>query len=159
MAPIRETRTALVRRARKVYRVLQDAYPDAHCELDFASPLQLLVATMLSAQCTDVRVNQVTPALFQAYPTAADFAGADRADLESLIESTGFFRTKAANIQATAAILCADYAGQVPADLEALVQLPSVGAPSKPARCRFRCRRCSRSMECRLARAPMKRFR
>ena len=70
MAPIRETPVALVRRARKVYRVLQETYPDAHCELDFATPLQLLVATMLSAQCTDVRVNQVTPALFRAYPTA-----------------------------------------------------------------------------------------
>ena len=127
MAPLRETHTALVRRARKVYRVLSEAYPDAHCELDFATPLQLLVATMLSAQCTDVRVNKVTPALFRAYPTASALAGADRADLERLIESTGFFRTKAANIQATAAILCAEYAGEVPADLDALVKLPGVG--------------------------------
>ena len=127
MAPIPETHTALVRRARKVYRVLQEVYPDAHCELDFETPLQLLVATMLSAQCTDVRVNQVTPALFRTYPTAVDFAGADRAELERLIESTGFFRTKAANIQATATILCADYAGEVPANLDALVKLPGVG--------------------------------
>lgn len=122
-----EMRTALVRRARKVYRELVNTYPDAHCELDFANPLQLLVATMLSAQCTDVRVNQVTPALFRAYPTAAAYASADRAELETLIAPTGFFRTKAAHIQEAAAILCEQYAGEVPADLDALVKLPGVG--------------------------------
>lgn len=102
-----ESRTSLVRRARRVYRMLAEAYPDAHCELEFSSPLELLVATMLSAQCTDVRVNQVTPALFRRYPDAASYASADRAELESLISSTGFFRTKAEHIQEMAAILCA----------------------------------------------------
>ena len=91
------TRTALVRRARRGGRILAEAYPDAHCELDFQTPLQLLVATILSAQCTDARVNMVTPALFAAYPTAADLAAADRAELEAMIQSTGFFRAKAAS--------------------------------------------------------------
>lgn len=122
-----ESRTSLVRRARRVYRMLAEAYPDAHCELEFSSPLELLVATMLSAQCTDVRVNQVTPALFRRYPDAAAYASADRAELESLISSTGFFRTKAEHIQEMAAILCADYDGEVPADQAALVRLPGVG--------------------------------
>src|SRR5215213_2907243 len=89
-----ETRLGLVRRARRVVRVLGEGYPDAHCELDFADPLQLLVAVVLSAQTTDVRVNMVTPALFARYRTAADYASADRAELEEMIKSTGFFRNK-----------------------------------------------------------------
>ena len=86
-------------RARRIVRDLAQLYPDAPCALVFADPLQLLVATILSAQCTDVRVNLVTPALFARYPDAAAFADADRAELERLIQSTGFFRNKARNIQ------------------------------------------------------------
>lgn len=121
------TRTALVRRARRMGRILEEGYPEAHCELDFESPLQLLVATILSAQCTDVRVNMVTPRVFAAYPTAADLAGADRAELELMIESTGFFRAKSASLQGMAARLVEVYDGEVPGRLEDLVTLPGVG--------------------------------
>jgi len=121
------TRTALVRRARRMGRILGETYPDAHCELDFATPYQLLVATILSAQCTDVRVNMVTPHVFAAYPTPADLAGADRAELESMIESTGFFRAKAASLQGMAARVVEAYGGQVPGRLKDLVTLPGVG--------------------------------
>src|SRR5438270_3938735 len=89
-----ETPTARVRRARRMAKVLAETYPDAHCELDFTTPLQLLVATILSAQCTDKRVNEVTPTLFARYRSAADYAAADRAALEDLIRPTGFFRAK-----------------------------------------------------------------
>lgn len=126
-ASIPASRTALVRRARRMGRVLADAYPQAHCELDFGSPLQLLVATILSAQCTDARVNMVTPAVFARYPTAADLASADRAELEAMIASTGFFRAKAASLQGMAARLVAAYGGVVPATMEDLVTLPGVG--------------------------------
>ena len=121
------TRTALVRRARRMGRILGETYPDAHCELDFDSPYQLLVATILSAQCTDVRVNMVTPDVFAAYPTAADLAAADRAQLEAMIESTGFFRAKSASLQGMAARLVDAYGGQVPGRLKDLVTLPGVG--------------------------------
>lgn len=110
-----------------MYRVLAQTYADAHCELDFADPLQLLVATVLSAQCTDVRVNSVTPALFARYPTAADYAAADRAELERLIVPTGFFRAKAASIQGLAAAICERHGGEVPARMADLVALPGVG--------------------------------
>jgi endonuclease III len=122
-----QTRTALVRRARRLHRELAQAYPDAHCELDFTTPLELVVATILSAQCTDVRVNMVTPTLFGRYPTAGDYAAADRAELETLIASTGFFRMKAANIIAMAQILVERHQGQVPPRLDDLVALPGVG--------------------------------
>ena len=89
-----ETPGARTRRARRINRLLAETYPDAHCELDFSTPLELLVATILSAQTTDVRVNMVTPVLFAKYRTAADYAAADRAELEGLIQSTGFFRAK-----------------------------------------------------------------
>jgi endonuclease-3 len=121
------TRTALVRRARRMGRILGETYPDAHCELDYQTPYQLLVATILSAQCTDVRVNMVTPRVFAAYPTPAALAGADRAELESLIESTGFFRAKAASLQGMAARVVEVYGGEVPGRLEDLVTLPGVG--------------------------------
>ena len=121
------TRTALVRRARRMGRILGETYPDAHCELDFDSPYQLLVATILSAQCTDVRVNMVTPKVFAAYPTPADLAAADRAELESMIESTGFFRAKSASLQGMAARLVEAYGGEVPGRLKDLVTLPGVG--------------------------------
>ncbi len=125
--PAPPTRTALVRRARRMNRILARTYPEAHCELDFDSPLQLLVATILSAQCTDARVNLVTPAVFASYPSAADLAAADRAELEAMIVSTGFFRAKSASLQGMAARLVAAYDGQVPNRLEELVTLPGVG--------------------------------
>src|SRR5947208_13150782 len=90
-----ETRTGLSRRARRMNRALAEAFPDAHCELDFTTPLELAVATILSAQCTDERVNLTTPALFAKYRSAADYAGADRTELEEMIRPTGFFRNKA----------------------------------------------------------------
>ncbi|MBB4913086.1 endonuclease III [Streptosporangium saharense] len=122
-----ETRLGLVRRARQIDRVLAETYPDAHCELDFTNPLELLVATILSAQCTDKRVNLVTPALFAKYPTAEDYAGADRAELEELIRSTGFYRAKANSILGMAQALCERYGGEVPGKLKDLVTLPGVG--------------------------------
>ncbi|MGW0517935.1 endonuclease III [Crossiella sp. NPDC003009] len=108
-------------------RALAEGYPDAHCELDFTNPLELAVATILSAQCTDKRVNEVTPALFAKYRTAADYAGADRAELEEYIRPTGFFRNKAASIMGLGAALVEKHAGQVPKRLVDLVQLPGVG--------------------------------
>lgn len=111
----------------ETWRILRRTYPDAHCELDFTNPLQLLVATILSAQCTDKRVNAVTPALFKRYKTAAQFAAADRAELESLIASTGFFRNKANSILGMSQKLVAEYDGEVPRELTELVKLPGVG--------------------------------
>jgi endonuclease III len=108
-------------------RVLTDLYPDAHCELDFANPLQLLVATILSAQCTDKRVNMVTPALFAKYPTAPDYAAADRAEVEAIIMSTGFFRAKTTSIIGMAQALCDRFGGEVPRRLKDLITLPGVG--------------------------------
>ncbi|WP_214410016.1 endonuclease III [Sphaerisporangium fuscum] len=108
-------------------RILAETYPDAHCELDFGNPLELLVATILSAQCTDKRVNIVTPVLFAKYRTAADYAAADRAELEEIIRSTGFFRAKANSIMGMAQALCERYGGEVPGKLKDLVTLPGVG--------------------------------
>jgi endonuclease-3 len=119
--------TALKRRARKVVSVLGQTYPDAHCELDFTTPLELLVATVLSAQCTDQRVNKVTPALFLRYPDAASYAAADSAGLEALIAPTGFFRQKARTLQSLGQQLCDRFGGEVPARLDDLVTLPGVG--------------------------------
>ena len=139
MAAPRKTRTpapalpaprpplALVRRARRINRALALRYPDAHCELDFTSPLELLVATVLSAQCTDQRVNLVTPALFARYPDAWGYAGADRGELEDLIRSTGFFRAKSESLLGLGRALVERYDGVVPARLEDLVTLPGVG--------------------------------
>jgi endonuclease-3 len=107
--------------------VLTEVYPDAHCELDFTNPLQLLVATILSAQCTDKRVNMVTPVLFAKYPTAADYAAADRAEVEAIIVSTGFFRAKTTSIIGMAQALCDRFGGEVPPRLKDLVTLPGVG--------------------------------
>ncbi|RCV49849.1 endonuclease III [Marinitenerispora sediminis] len=108
-------------------RELAQMYPNAHCELDFTSPLELLVATILSAQCTDRRVNAVTPTLFARYPAAADYAAADRAELEELIRPTGFFRAKAGNLIGLGQELCARFGGEVPGRLADLVSLPGVG--------------------------------
>ncbi|MFI0468449.1 endonuclease III [Saccharopolyspora sp. 5N102] len=122
-----ETRLGLVRRARRMLRALAEAYPDAHCELDFETPLELAVATILSAQCTDKRVNEVTPALFRRYPTAAAYAGADRTELEEMIRSTGFYRNKAASLMGLGAALVEKYDGEVPRKLDQLVKLPGIG--------------------------------
>ena len=102
-------------------------YPDAHCELDFSNPLELTVATILSAQCTDVRVNMVTPSVFSKYPTAQAYASADRGDLEALIASTGFYRNKATNIIGMAQKVVEQFGGQIPDRLEDLITLPGVG--------------------------------
>ena len=119
--------TALVRRARRIDRVLAETYPDAGCELDFTDPFELLVATVLSAQTTDRRVNAVTPALFAAYPDAFALAGAERAAVEELIRPTGFFRAKTESILKLSAALVERHDGQVPARLADLVKLPGVG--------------------------------
>jgi endonuclease-3 len=108
-------------------RVLALAYPDAHCELDFTTPLELAVATILSAQCTDKRVNEVTPTLFARYRTAADYAGADRTELEEQIRSTGFFRNKAASLMGLGAAIEEKFGGVLPNDLDRLVSLPGIG--------------------------------
>ncbi|WP_062467593.1 endonuclease III [Demequina maris] len=118
---------ALVRRARAVNRALAEVYPDAHCELDYRDPFELLVATVLSAQCTDVRVNQVTPALFARYPDAASMAGADRDELEALIRPTGFFRAKAESLLGLSRDLVERYDGEVPGRQRDLVTLRGVG--------------------------------
>jgi len=119
-APLRERLT-------KILALLRKAHPDARIELDFRTPLELLVATVLSAQCTDARVNLVTPALFKKYRSAADYAAADPAMLEQEIRTTGFFRAKARNIMAAAQALVRDHRGAVPKTLEELVKLPGVG--------------------------------
>jgi endonuclease-3 len=119
--------TALVRRARKVNRVLAETYPDAGCELDFRTPFELLVATVLSAQTTDRRVNAITPALFAAYPDARAMAAADRAALEELIRPTGFFRAKTESLLRLSADLVERYDGEVPGRLKDLVTLHGVG--------------------------------
>ncbi len=115
------------RRAGRLLRHLARLYPDAHCALHYRNPLQLLVATILSAQCTDVRVNLVTPALFARYPDAAAFANAEPRELEKLIQSTGFFRNKARNIIACCRQLVDQHGGEVPDSMEELVPLPGVG--------------------------------
>jgi endonuclease III len=120
-------RAARTTRARAVLARLKAEYPDAHCELDYATPYQLLVATILSAQCTDQRVNQVTPALFRRYPTPAALAAADPAEVEDLIRSTGFFRNKTKSLIGMASGLEERHDGAVPADMEALRVLPGVG--------------------------------
>jgi endonuclease III len=108
-------------------RALDEAYPDAHCELDFTTPLELLVATILSAQCTDKRVNETTPALFARYRTAADYAGANRVELEEMIRPTGFYRNKATSLIGMGTALVESFRGAVPATLAELVTLPGIG--------------------------------
>ena len=105
---------------------LHEMYPEAHCELNYETPMQLLVATILSAQCTDVRVNQVTPTLFEKYPDAQSFAGADRPELEEAIHSTGFFRQKAKFIQESASRIVHEYEGEVPDNMADLLTLNGV---------------------------------
>jgi endonuclease-3 len=127
MGPSTPSALALTRRARRTNRELAQLYPDAHCELDFTTPLDLCVATILSAQCTDKRVNEVTPALFRRYRTAADYAAADRAELEEQIRPTGFFRNKASSLIGLGAALVERHDGQVPPRLDDLVKLPGIG--------------------------------
>ena len=113
-------------RAASLKPVLAELYPDLTVSLDWGTPLELLVATILSAQCTDERVNRVTPALFERYPDAEAFAGADREELEGLIHSTGFYRNKARNIQGMAQRVVSEHGGQVPDSMDELVELPGV---------------------------------
>jgi len=124
---MRESRDAKRARARKIIRALKKAYPDAKIALDFGNPLELLVATILSAQCTDERVNQVTPALFKRYGTAHDYARASSAVLEEEVRSTGFYRAKTRSIIAMANALLDKHGGEVPRSRAALVTLPGVG--------------------------------
>jgi endonuclease-3 len=128
--PYDKSRTALVRRARLINRTLAETYPDAHIELDFTTPLELLVATILSAQSTDKRVNTVTPLVFARYPDAAAYAAADRAEMEQLIMPTGFFRAKTDSLIKLGAALTERFGGEVPATLAELVTLPGVGRKS-----------------------------
>ena len=122
-----ETPLGLVRRARRMNRKLAEAFPDAHCELDFTSPLELTVATILSAQSTDKRVNLTTPALFVRYRSAVDYAQADREELETLIRPTGFYRNKASSLIGLGQALVERFDGEVPDTIEELVTLPGVG--------------------------------
>jgi endonuclease-3 len=122
-----ESPLALTRRARRINRELAALYPDAHCELDFTTPLELSVATILSAQCTDKRVNEVTPSVFRRYPTAAAYAGADRAELEEMIRTTGFFRNKTNSLMKLGQALVDRFDGEVPRTLAELVTLPGFG--------------------------------
>ena len=110
-----------------ILKLLEQHYPDVHVTLDFANPLELLVATVLSAQCTDVKVNQVTPALFRQYPNAAAYAGAPLVELEAAVHPTGFFHQKAKSLKAICQALVKEYGGQVPRTLEELVELPGIG--------------------------------
>jgi endonuclease-3 len=122
-----ETPLARTRRARRISRELGELYPDAHVELDFSTPLQLAVAAILSAQNTDKKTNEVTPALFARYPDAAAYAAADRAELEDLIHATGFYRAKAATLMSLGQQLADRFGGELPARLKDLVTLPGFG--------------------------------
>ena len=122
-----ETQLGLTRRARRMNRALAQAFPHVYCELDFTTPLELTVATILSAQSTDKRVNLTTPALFRRYHCALDYAQADRAELEELIHPTGFFRNKATSLMRLGADLVERFDGEVPATMDELVTLPGVG--------------------------------
>jgi len=123
----RESKKAKTERAAEIYDLLSEEYPEAHCELDFESPFQLAVSTILSAQTTDVRVNMVTPVLFDRYPDAAALAAARQEDVEEIVRTTGFFRNKAKNIIGFARGLMAEYGGEVPRTIEELSALPGVG--------------------------------
>ena len=123
----RETQTQRQARAKEILRRLRKRYPDAKCELDWSTPLELAVATILSAQCTDKRVNLTTPALFRKYRSAQDWAQAPQETLEREFHSTGFFRNKAKNVRALMARLDAEFGGELPGDFDVLVSLPGIG--------------------------------
>ncbi len=122
-----ETKAAKAARTKKIIDGLRHAYPNAHCELNFSNPLELLIATILSAQCTDKRVNIVTVELFKKYRAAADFANADLAALETAVKTTGFYRNKAKNIKACCKSLVEKHGGKVPRTMEELIELGGVG--------------------------------
>ncbi|WP_025273575.1 endonuclease III [Haloglycomyces albus] len=122
-----ETDLARKRRARTVDKLLAEAHPDAHCELDYSNPLELAIATILSAQCTDVRVNKTTPDLFARYRSAEDYAAADPEEVEKLIRPTGFYRNKTKSIIGMCRALVEKYDGELPSDLKALTALPGIG--------------------------------
>jgi endonuclease III len=126
-AKVRLSRSALGPHATEIFMRLKRAHPDAHCELDHETPLQLLMATILSAQCTDKRVNMVTPVLFKTFPTAQALADAPQEKLEEIIKSTGFFRNKAKSLIGLGKALVERHQGEVPDSMEALVKLPGVG--------------------------------
>ena len=123
----RETQIQRQSRAKEILRRLRKRYPDAKCELDWSTPLELAVATILSAQCTDKRVNLTTPALFRKYRAARDWAQAPQETLEREFHSTGFFRNKAKNVRALMARLDAEFGGELPGDFDVLVSLPGIG--------------------------------
>ena len=123
----KETATQKIARLKNIIELLQQAYPEAHCALTHRNPFELLVATILSAQCTDKRVNLVTPALFAAYPDSSSLAKAKLADVETLIRSTGFYHNKAKNLLGLGKALLKDHNGKVPVELDWLVNLPGVG--------------------------------
>jgi endonuclease III len=122
----RESKIDLKKRAAKVFAILKKRYPDVHCYLDFKSPLELLVATILSAQCTDVRVNLVTPGLFKKYPSAEALAAAPQEELEQEVRTTGFYRNKSKSIRGACAKIVAEFGGRVPETMEQLLTLPGV---------------------------------
>jgi endonuclease III len=124
---VRESRVAKRQRAGEIVKRLHSEYPDAQCSLEHRSPYELLAATILSAQCTDERVNLTTPALFQRYPTPADLAAARQEDVEELVRSTGFFRSKARSLIGMATALVEEHSGHVPREMRQLVELPGVG--------------------------------
>ncbi|MCS4492097.1 endonuclease III [Corynebacterium sp. ES2794-CONJ1] len=124
---MKTTPLAKKRRARALHRELARGYPDAYCELDFDTPLELLIATVLSAQCTDKRVNAVTPALFRRYPHAIDYAQAAEVELQEIIRPTGFYTVKARHLKEIGQVLVSEFEGEVPRDLADLVTLPGVG--------------------------------
>ena len=123
----RESRKARRERANQIYEILQEEYPDAHCALVHQNPYELTVATILSAQCTDERVNKVTPVLFEAYPTPEDLAGARQEDVEEIIHSTGFYRNKARNLIGMAEAVVEEHGGEIPRSMKALAALPGIG--------------------------------
>ena len=127
MRKFKRTQQAMRERAKQLFARLGAAYPDAHCTLNYENPLQLLIMTALAAQCTDVRVNLVTPELFRRWPDAPALAGAPQREIEKVIHSCGFYRTKAKNIKAACALIVERHGGEVPPKMDALVQLPGVG--------------------------------
>lgn len=123
----RESKKARRGRAQEIYGLLQAEYPDAHCALNHRNPFELAVATILSAQCTDARVNMVTPELFRRYPDVRSLAAADQEDLEEVVRSTGFFRNKARNLIGMATALLEDHQGELPRNIKELAALPGIG--------------------------------